>query len=123
MVVLNQSPLRALVVVGGDDQQRVNAQRLGGQTVLNDLFGVVAARARQHRNPPADRLHREADDLSLLLGGHGCRLARRAADEDGVRMVVDLVLEQIFQRGVIDLSLLKGRDERHAAPREYGIHD
>ena len=84
LIVLDQSGLAALVVVGGDVEQGVGSGVLGVEGEVDGGGGVVAPRAGDDLHPVIDPLDAVLHGGDVLPNGHGGRLAGSAADADGV---------------------------------------
>ena len=110
-----QAVLGGLVVVRRDQQDRVRAQlfRFFGH---HDRVGrIVGAGARDDRSPTFDDLYRPADGLQMFIILQGRRFAGCTADNEGVCVIGQLILDQGLQSVVIDLPVLFHRcDQRHA---------
>ena len=91
-----------LVVVRGDQQQRVSPHVL----ILDALFdlggGAVGAAAHDHRHPAVHHPDGVLHHRGVLLMGHGGVLAGGAQGEDAVGPGGDLPLQQSGQRVEVD---------------------
>ena len=107
-----QALLGGLVVVGGDHQHRVRADRACKLRQLHGVGRVVAAGARDHRNAAVGALHGVAHDLLVLRVAQGRALAGGAAADDCVDAAVDLPVDQPSVCVVIHLAACgEGGDE------------
>ena len=69
-------------------------------------------------------LHAAFDGPHALGIGHGGRLAGGAADDDGVRPVLKLEVQQMPQRFQVYCFLVEWRDDGNAAAgKEWGFHN
>ena len=89
----DQPGLAGLVVVRRHQQQRVGAHLLGMPAQLDGIRRVVRAGPGDDRHAAGRVLHRKADALGVLLVRQRGRFAGRAADDDGVDAVFDLVVD------------------------------
>ena len=109
--VSNQTSLRGLVVIGSHHQQSVCAAfgRLCGQCAA--VVGIVGAGTGNDGHAVVDNIHRILDSGKLLLIGHSRALAGGAADDDGIGMVRDLILNNAAQLVKVDASVLVHRGD------------
>ncbi len=61
------------------------------------VVGIVRTGTGNDRYAVIDRIHGELDGGQLLLVGHGRTLAGGAADDDGIGMAGDLILDNAAQ--------------------------
>ena len=111
-----QSFRRRLVVVGRHDQRGVGPGLPRALNVLDRPAGIVRAAARDHRDLAARLLDADAHHADHLFRRQRRALAGRAARDEPVGALLDLPLRQRAQSGLVDLSALEGRDQRHHRP-------
>ena len=104
-VVGDQPGLGGFVVVGGHQQQGVGAVGLRLLRQLDGIGGVVGAGAGHNRHAAGHAAHGVADALGVLVVRQGRGLAGGAADDDGVGMVGDLVVQDAAQLVIVDRAV------------------
>ena len=109
--VRHQTGLRGLVVVGGDHQQGIGTA--GGRLCCQcaAVVGIVRTGTGNDRYAVIDRIHGKLDGGQLLLIGHGRALAGGAADDDGISVAGDLILDNAAQLVKVDASVLVHRGD------------
>ena len=104
----------SLVVEGRHHQQSVHTGAGGVPGQGDGVFRIVGAGPGDDRDPAVHVSHHGLDGAHALLIAHGGGLAGGAADDDGVRAVLQLEVQQAGQGGVVDAAIGKGRDDGHA---------
>ena len=89
-IVGNQSLLRALIVVGGHQQQGVCSGGCGGFTVFQRPGGVIAAGPGDNRYPAGSGARHGTDNSDALLQSQGGGFAGGAAGNQRRRPALDL---------------------------------
>jgi hypothetical protein len=111
--MLKQTFLRGLVVVRGDREDALHAQRFRVRGELGDLVGVVSSDAGEYGDLTRCHLDGDPDDAVALIARQRRRFASRAARHQEMDPPVDLSLDQRPQRLFIDRTRgKKRRDER-----------
>ena len=100
-----------LVVVRGDDEERVGAHRLVAAAHLDLRGRAVGARADDDGHASRDRVDRVAHDGGVLLVRHRGVFTRRAERENGARAAGDLALDEMGEGFEVHASVfVEGRD-------------
>ena len=74
-----------------------------------DAVGQQVVDARHERNPAVDALGGEIELFLALLVAQGEELARGSADDDAVRAVLDLPVNDPAERLVVDRQIIRER--------------
>ena len=115
LIVLHKPRLAALVVVGGDVEQRVRPGVLGVEGQVHGGGGVVAPRAGDDLHPVVHPLDAVLHHSDVLPDGHGGRFAGGAAHADGVHTALDLIVDEAAEGVVVDIPVgVKGGGNGHA---------
>ena len=117
-VVCDQTALRSLVIVRRNRQTGICAAFSCKLGQLNGVCGVVGTRAGNDRNTVVDILTAPGNGFAMLLIVQGRCLAGGAADNDGIRAVCDLVVDDLAEFFVIDLT--GGLERRDNSNRSTG---
>ena len=110
-VMLDQTLLSSLVVVGSHHQQTVRSGGFGMLGEDESGGGVVAAGAGNDLTAAGYLVNSILDRYHMLLHGLGGGLAGGAANTDGVSAARNLELDQLTQPVVIDAIRLVGGDD------------
>ena len=124
-VVLVQAFLRRLVVVRHHRQPGLGARCLRAFGQLDRFGGRVRAGSRNHRHPPGGLFDRGADQQAMLVVADRGRFAGGADDDDAVRPLCDVPVDQAAQRVEIERAVVRhGGDDRNQASsgRIYFCH-
>ena len=89
----------------------MRAGLLGLAGEFDALGGVVGAGTREDRRAGADRVDDGSEQVRLLLGRGGGRLARGPGDDQQIAALVDQVRREAYTRIEVELSV--GRERRH----------
>ena len=103
--VLDDRPLRRLVVVRRHDEDAVHAERRRLLREMDGMRGVVRAGAGDDGRALADGLARGREEEELLLVAQRRRLAGRAADDDAVRAIVDEIRREVAEAVDVDRAV------------------
>ena len=121
-VVGDKACLAGLVVVGRDQQQGVGTVGLSLLGPPDGVLGIVGAGTRDHRHAPGNLFDRIADALGMLLVGQCRGLTGRAADDDGVGAMGNLVLNDAAQLVIVDAAVCVHRgDDGHGGSCKNGF--
>ena len=115
-----QPLLGRLVVVGGDQQDAVNACFLGLLGEFDGLGGGVGAGAGDDRDTLVHLLHHGPDHPDMLIVIQGGGLAGGAARYDGISSPFNLELHQLPQLFILYLSVAEWGDDGDDASLEHG---
>ena len=120
--MLHQARLGRLVVVRGDDQQRVGTGSRETRAARDRRGGRVGSAAGQHRSAGEACLGAAHQFLGLGLG-QGRRLAGRAGDDDAVGALGQVPVEQALPGRVVDVAGRSHRgDQRDDTAGEFQGH-
>ena len=112
IVVRDKTRLRGFVVVRGNDEKTVYADRFCRAAALDYRFGAVSAGSGDHGNTAVDPFNDELDHTQPFVNGHGRGLACRPADDDGVGTACNLQFDQPRERGEIDSAVTERGNDR-----------
>ena len=119
LIVLDQSGLAGLVVVGSHMEQGVGPGVLGVLGQVDGGGGIIAARAGDDLDPVIHLLDTELHGGDVLPDGHGGALAGGATDADGVDAPGDLLVNELAEGVVVDgAALVEGSDDGGAGAGE-----
>src|SRR5260370_23121953 len=120
--MLVQPFVRGLVVIGRDGKDAVDAHRFilaGGARYLS---GVVASRARHHRNLAVRFLQRDFHDAPALVVRQRWAFSGRAARDEEMDSGLDLPPHQPAQSSFVEREItLKWRNQRRTATCEHDV--
>ena len=112
--MLDKASLRTLVIVRRHEQQPVRPRLLRILRKLDRVVRIVRSCARDDGDASADCLNDELDGFLVLGIAHGCRLARRSCDDDGVRAARDLIFDDAAELLEVHAIFRKGSDDGDA---------
>jgi hypothetical protein len=119
--VLDDSPLRRLVVVRRHDQEAVDADLVRRAGQVDRMRSRVRARSGDHRRTATERVDRDAEELESLVVGEGRALPGGPRDDDPVGAVLDEVLRKFAEAFVVDRAVvLEWRDDRSQNLAQHG---
>jgi hypothetical protein len=119
-IIGDEAALRRPDVIRGDDQQRVGAR---GKRMLRERSAFrerLRARRGDHGHAATRRLDGERHEPVALVGRQGRRLGRRAVDENAVRALRDLELDELGVAVVVDGAARERCDERRNRAAQCG---
>ena len=105
-IMLDETSLRRLVVIGSHMQQSVGPGVLSVLGQVNGSGCIVASRAGDDLDPMIDPLDTVFHGGNMLPNGKGGALAGGAADADSVQAACDLLVDQSAEPIVIDSAAL-----------------
>ena len=88
-------------------QQPVGPDSLRFLGQFSPMAGIVAARSRNYGHPAFDGFNGKFDDRHMLIIRHGRGLACGSTDHDGIGTSLDLELDLVSQRGIVDTHVGK----------------
>jgi len=122
--VCDQTALRSLVIVRRNRQTGISAAFSCKLGQLNGVCGVVGTRAGNDRNTVVDILAAPCQCFAVLLVVQGGGLAGRAADDDRISMMCDLVVDNAAELLVVYLTggLERGDDRNTRTGKNRLLH-
>ena len=111
-IVIHQSILRRLIIVGRDEQQTVRAELFSFLAHHDRVSRIVRARPGNDRDPSADDIDGELYDFQMFVILKCRRFAGSPDADDRIRMIFDLILEKGFERVVIHFPILLHRRDK-----------
>ena len=118
--VAHDRALRRLVVVRGDDEERVDAELVRLLRELRGVVRVIRARAGDDGCAAADSLHGGGEELELLVIRERRALPCRAGDDDAVGAVVDEIDRKLAELVEVDRAV--GAERRHDRGQDFAEH-
>ena len=115
--VADDRPLRRLVVVRRDDEDRVDAELRRLLRQVGGVAGVVRAGTGDHRRAVADLVHGRPEEIELLGVAQRRRLAGRPADDEPVGAVLDEEGRELAEPVEVDRAV---RTERRHHRGDHG---
>ena len=113
-VVLNKPGLRRFVVIRRYHQKTVYADFFRFIGKVQSVSCVVAAGARDNGDTVCNGFHGKANRFGVFLMGKRGAFTGRAANDDCVRAVCNLIFQNGFQSGVVDFAFFgERRDNRN----------
>jgi hypothetical protein len=117
-----QSGLGRAVVIGCDHQGGLGPQFLGNFQVPQRGLGIVAAAARDHRDPASCLLDADFEQPVLLIIGQRRRFPSGAARDECAGALFDLPIDQPPKRGFIDSAVFKRGNQSWYRAGEHGLY-
>ena len=121
----DQTALGGLVVVRSNGQTCVRAAFSGELGQRDGIIGVIGAGARDDGNAMVYVLAAPGQNLAVILVVQGGGLAGRAADDDGIGMMRNLVVDNTAELLVVYLTggLERGDDRNTGTGKNRLLHN
>ena len=118
-VMTEQAALCGFVVIRCDQQQGIHAKIRRLAAHLNGALCAVGTSPCDDRNTSSDCIHAALDHVHVLRHIQCGRLAGRTADDDGIRALRDLPLQDLIQLFRKKRTVfMHRRNDRHAGTSE-----
>ena len=92
-----QTTLRTFIIVRRHDQHRIRANFLCILGELHCISGLIRARTSDDRDTSLDLIDSELDRCTMLFVRHRSRLTSRPRDDNRIRSLLDLILNDTAQ--------------------------